>query len=49
MERTAFDSITDLQRGQEALMDPKFLELIDTKAKDVYQPVATQAIYRRLL
>lgn len=46
---TAFDSITELQRGQEALMDPTFLELIDTKAKDVYQPAATQTIYRRLM
>jgi hypothetical protein len=46
---TAFDSITDLQRGQEALMDPAFMELIDTKAKDVYQPTASQTIYRRLM
>ena len=46
---TAFDSITELQRGQEALMDPEFLQLIDTKAKDVYQPAATQAIYRRIM
>ena len=46
---TAFDSITDLQRGQQALMDPTFLNLIDTKAKDVYQPAATQTIYRRLM
>jgi hypothetical protein len=46
---TAFDSITELQRGQEALMDPTFLQLIDTKAKDVYQPAATQTIYRRLM
>jgi hypothetical protein len=46
---TAFDSITELQRGQQALMDPTFLALIDTKAKDVYQPTATQTIYRRLM
>jgi hypothetical protein len=46
---TGFDSITDVQRGQEALMDPAFLQLIDTKAKDVYQPAATQTIYRRLM
>lgn len=46
---TAFDSITELQRGQESLMDPTFLNLIDTKAKDVYQPAATQTIYRRLM
>jgi hypothetical protein len=46
---TAFDSITELQRGQEALMDQTFLDLIDAKAKDVYQPAATQTIYRRLM
>lgn len=46
---TAFDSITELQRGQAALMDPTFLQLIDTQAKDVYQPAATQTIYRRLM
>jgi hypothetical protein len=46
---TAFESITELQRGQEALMDPTFLDLIDKKAKDVYQPAATQAIYRRVM
>ena len=46
---TAFDSITELQSGQQALMDPTFLQLIDTKAKDVYQPAATQTIYRRLM
>lgn len=46
---TAFESITELQRGQEALLDPEFLQLIDTKAKDVYQPAATQSIYRRIM
>jgi len=46
---TAFESITELQRGQEALMDATFLDLIDKKAKDVYQPAATQAIYRRIM
>jgi hypothetical protein len=46
---TAFESITELQRGQEALMDPTFLDLIDKQAKDVYQPAATQTIYRRVM
>ena len=46
---TAFDSITELQRGQEALLDMSFLEQIDKKAKDVYQPAATQTIYRRIM
>ena len=46
---TAFESITELQRGQEALMDMTFLDLIDKKAKDVYQPAATQTIYRRVM
>jgi hypothetical protein len=47
---TAFDSITELQRGQTAIaMDPTFMQFLDTTAAGVYQPSATQNIYRRLM
>ena len=47
---TGFESVTDLQRAQTALAsDPKFMQFIDTSIQGVYQPAATQTIYRRLM
>jgi hypothetical protein len=47
---SAYDSITELQTGETAIFsDQKFIELLDDKAKGVYQPAAQQAIYRRLM
>ena len=47
---TGFDSITDLQRGQTAIaMDAKFTEYLDKSTPGVYQPAATQSIYRRVM
>ena len=46
---SAYDSLTELQTGENAvLMNPEFIELIDSKAKDVFQPAAATNIYRRL-
>jgi len=47
---TGYDSITELQRGQNALlMDPTFMQFLDSSIAGVYQPGATQSIYRRLM
>ena len=47
---TGFDSITDLQRGQTAIaMDAKFTEYLDKSTPGVYQPAATQNVYRRVM
>ena len=47
---TGFESITELQRGQTAIaLDPKFMEYLDKSIGGVYQPSATQSIYRRLM
>jgi hypothetical protein len=47
---TGFDSITELQRGQTAIaMDSSFMEYLDKSTGGVYQPTATQNIYRRVM
>lgn len=47
---TGFESITELQRAQNAIgLDPGFMQYLDENIKGVYQPGATQTIYRRLM
>jgi len=47
---TSFDSITELQRGQTAIsMEPSFMEYLDKATNGVYQPAATQTVYRRVM
>lgn len=47
---TGFESITELQRAQTALqMDPTFMKYLDSTIVGVYQPGATQSIFRRLM
>ena len=47
---TGFDSITELQSGQNAIgLDPKFMEYLDKSTPGVYQPAATQNVYRRVM
>jgi hypothetical protein len=47
---TGFESITELQRGQTALAsDPTFMQFLDKSTVGVYQPAATQGIYRRVM
>jgi hypothetical protein len=47
---TGFESITELQRGQTALLlDPTFMQYLDSSIAGVYQPGATQSIFRRLM
>jgi len=47
---TSFDSITELQRGQEAIsLDADFMQYLDKSTVGVYQPAATQNVYRRVM
>lgn len=44
-----YSSIQELQRAGETLnAHAEFMDLLDKKAKDAYQPAATQVIYRRI-
>jgi hypothetical protein len=47
---TGFDSITELQRGQTAIsMDADFMQYLDKSTVGVFQPAATQNVYRRVM